>query len=56
MAGRMLDLGLGYGAVFSIMGMCHVTAFFVILIAIPRIQQVAGSGAREVGSSGARRA
>jgi ACS family hexuronate transporter-like MFS transporter len=54
MAGRMLDLGLGYGAVFSIMGMCHVTAFFVILMAIPRIQQVAGSGAREVGSSGAR--
>ena len=27
MAGRMLDLGMGYGTVFSIMGMCHVTAF-----------------------------
>ena len=32
MAGRMLDLGLGYGTVFSIMGMCHVTAFVVILV------------------------
>jgi ACS family hexuronate transporter-like MFS transporter len=29
-AGRMLDLGMGYGAVFAIMGMCHVTAFGVI--------------------------
>jgi ACS family hexuronate transporter-like MFS transporter len=38
MAGRMLDLGMGYGAVFSIMGMCHVTAFVLILFAIPRIQ------------------
>jgi hypothetical protein len=34
----MLDLGMGYGAVFSIMGMCHVTAFVLILFAIPRIQ------------------
>ena len=40
MAGRMLDLGLGYGAVFSIMGMCHVTAFVVIMLAIPRIQHI----------------
>ncbi len=38
MAGRMLDLGMGYGMVFSIMGMCHVTAFVLILIAIPRIE------------------
>jgi MFS transporter, ACS family, hexuronate transporter len=38
MAGRMLDLGMGYGTVFSIMGMCHVTAFVLILVAIPRIQ------------------
>ncbi len=35
-AGRMLDLGLGYGTVFSIMGMCHVTAFVVILLMIPQ--------------------
>jgi ACS family hexuronate transporter-like MFS transporter len=40
MAGRLLDLGMGYGTVFSIMGMCHVTAFVLILIAIPRIQPV----------------
>ena len=43
-AGRMLDLGLGYGTVFSIMGMCHVTAFVVILLTIRRIEPVsAGS-------------
>jgi ACS family hexuronate transporter-like MFS transporter len=46
MAGRMLDLGLGYGMVFSIMGMCHVTAFVVILIAIPRITPFSTAGAR----------
>ena len=37
-AGRMLDLGMGYGTVFSIMGMCHVTAFVVILLTIRNIQ------------------
>jgi ACS family hexuronate transporter-like MFS transporter len=37
-AGRLLDLGMGYGTVFSIMGMCHVSAFVLILIAIPRIE------------------
>ena len=46
MAGRMLDLGLGYGAVFSIMGMCHVAGFIVILLAIPRIQSVAAPSLR----------
>ena len=40
MAGRMLDLGMGYGTVFSIMGMCHVTAFVVILLSIRNIQPV----------------
>ncbi len=40
MAGRMLDLGMGYGQVFSIMGMCHVAGFVLILIAIPRIQPI----------------
>jgi ACS family hexuronate transporter-like MFS transporter len=43
LAGRMLDLGLGYGAVFSIMGMCHVAAFVLILFAIPKIQPIAGA-------------
>ena len=47
MAGRMLDLGMGYGMVFSIMGMCHVTAFVLILIAIRRISPIdAGRVAR----------
>ena len=41
MAGRMLDLGMGYGTVFSIMGMCHVTAFVVILLTIRNIQPLA---------------
>jgi ACS family hexuronate transporter-like MFS transporter len=40
MAGRLLDLGLGYGMVFSIMGMCHVAAFLLILVMIPNIQPV----------------
>jgi MFS transporter, ACS family, hexuronate transporter len=39
-AGRLLDLGLGYGTVFSIMGMCHVTAFMLILLMVPRIQRL----------------
>ena len=40
MAGRMLDLGMGYGTVFSIMGMCHVTAFVLILLTIRNIQPI----------------
>jgi len=39
-AGRLLDLGFGYGTVFSIVGMLHVTAFGLILIMLPRIQRV----------------
>jgi ACS family hexuronate transporter-like MFS transporter len=38
LAGRMLDLGMGYGQVFAIMGMCHITAFTLILLMIRRIQ------------------
>jgi ACS family hexuronate transporter-like MFS transporter len=38
LAGRLLDLGFGYQTVFSIVGMLHVTAFVVILIAVPRIR------------------
>jgi ACS family hexuronate transporter-like MFS transporter len=41
MAGRMLDLGMGYGAVFSIIGTFHVLAFILILIAIPDIRPLA---------------
>jgi ACS family hexuronate transporter-like MFS transporter len=38
LAGRLLDLGFGYQFVFSIVGLLHVTAFGVILVAIPRIE------------------
>ena len=41
-AGRLLDLGMGYGTVFAIMGMCHVTAFVIIVLAIPTIRPVFG--------------
>jgi ACS family hexuronate transporter-like MFS transporter len=44
MAGRMLDLGMGYSSVFSIMGMCHVTAFVLIVIAIRRIEPIESAG------------
>jgi ACS family hexuronate transporter-like MFS transporter len=36
-AGRILDLGLGYGVVFAIVGSFHVIAFAIILIAIRQI-------------------
>ena len=39
-AGRILDSGLGYGVVFSIVGTFHVIAFVVILLTIRRIQPV----------------
>jgi len=39
-AGRLLDLGMGYGTVFSIMGMCHVTAFVLILLTVRRIERL----------------
>ena len=39
-AGRLLDLGMGYGTVFAIMGMCHVTAFVVILMTVRRIERL----------------
>ena len=37
-AGRILDSGLGYGVVFSIVGTFHVIAFAVILLTIRRIE------------------
>lgn len=37
-AGRILDSGLGYGLVFSIVGTFHVIAFIVIMLTIPRVQ------------------
>jgi len=42
-AGRLLDLGFGYGTVFSIVGMLHITAFGVILVMLPRIQRLHAS-------------
>jgi ACS family hexuronate transporter-like MFS transporter len=43
LAGRLLDLGFGYQFVFSIVGLLHVTAFGVILVAIPRIEALRGA-------------
>lgn len=40
-AGRLLDAGFTYAAVFNIVGTLHVIAFGVILLAIPRIRQLA---------------
>jgi ACS family hexuronate transporter-like MFS transporter len=48
-AGRLLDLGLGYGTVFSIMGMCHVTAFVIILATIRNIQSLVYPTLRSAG-------
>ncbi len=39
-AGRLLDAGVGYGAVFAGVGTLHVIAFGVIAVAIPRIQRI----------------
>jgi MFS transporter, ACS family, hexuronate transporter len=46
LAGRLLDLGFGYQTVFSIVGMLHVTAFVVILLAIPKITPIVRTGTR----------
>src|SRR5262245_49430726 len=45
LAGRLLDLGFGYQTVFSIVGLLHVTAFGVIMLAIPKIHSLAGAEA-----------
>lgn len=37
LAGYLLDRGFGYGAVFAIAGTLHITAFLVILTAVPRV-------------------
>ena len=51
---RLLDacstLGMGYGTVFSIMGMCHVTAFVLILLTVRRIERLSGFSRTHVGS------
>jgi ACS family hexuronate transporter-like MFS transporter len=39
-AGRLLDAGFGYGAVFNIVGTLHLIALGVILVTIPRIQPI----------------
>jgi MFS transporter, ACS family, hexuronate transporter len=41
-AGRLLDTGFTYDAVFNIVGSLHVIGFVVILIAIPRIGAIDG--------------
>jgi ACS family hexuronate transporter-like MFS transporter len=42
-AGRLLDTGFTYDAVFNIVGSLHVIAFVVILVAIPRIGAIDGA-------------
>src|SRR5208283_4611938 len=37
-AGYLLDHGFGYGVVFAVAGTLHVTAFLIILAAIPAVQ------------------
>jgi MFS transporter, ACS family, aldohexuronate transporter len=44
LAGRLLDAGFGYGTVFNIVGSLHLIAFGVILLAIPRIRPIEGTG------------
>jgi ACS family hexuronate transporter-like MFS transporter len=38
MAGRLLDLGMGYGVVFAIVSTFHVLAFVLIVVMIPDIR------------------
>jgi len=40
LVGYLLDHGFGYGVVFTLAGMFHLTAFLVILLAIPSVQPV----------------
>jgi ACS family hexuronate transporter-like MFS transporter len=44
LAGRLLDLGFGYQAVFSVVGTLHVIGFCVILLTIREIRQLSPSG------------
>ena len=45
LAGRLLDAGFGYSTIFVIVGLLHVTAFGVIVAAIPRIAPIPAGGA-----------
>jgi ACS family hexuronate transporter-like MFS transporter len=45
-AGRILDMGLGYGVVFAFVGSFHVIAFLLILATIPSIERVTLSATR----------
>lgn len=38
LVGYLLDRGFGYGVVFTLAGMFHLTAFLVILLAIPSVR------------------
>jgi ACS family hexuronate transporter-like MFS transporter len=51
LAGRLLDAGFGYSTIFVIVGLLHVTAFGVILAAIPRIAPIHAGGALTAPSS-----
>ena len=44
-AGRMLDLGFGYGTVFAVVGTFHVLAFILILLTIPLVRPLEVKGA-----------
>ena len=39
-AGYLLDWGYGYGTVFAMAGSFHVLAFFLLWMAIPRIERL----------------
>jgi ACS family hexuronate transporter-like MFS transporter len=51
LAGRLLDAGFGYSTIFVIVGLLHVTAFGVILAAIPRIAPIHAGDALTAPSS-----
>ena len=41
--GRLLDSGFGYGPVFAMVSLMHVTAFAILLVAIPRVEPLRGA-------------
>jgi MFS transporter, ACS family, hexuronate transporter len=44
--GRLLDSGMGYGPVFAMVSLMHVTAFGILLLTIPKVQPLAIGKAR----------
>jgi MFS transporter, ACS family, hexuronate transporter len=41
LVGWLLDSGAGYGPVFAMVSLMHVTAFGVILVMVPRVERLA---------------